>query len=70
MTIPTSFFVPSWIFPLCANFVSKNMLDGHRASDLNVHPDHMINKESVLKRQASMPEDTKGGQAEMIEGKV
>lgn len=46
------------------------MLDGHRASDLNVHPDHMINKESVLKRQASMPEDKKGGQAEMIEGKV
>jgi FHS family L-fucose permease-like MFS transporter len=45
MAIPTAFFVLAWVFPVYANFVSKDLLDGHRKSDLNVSSSRVINKE-------------------------
>lgn len=36
MAIPTAFYVLAWIFPIYANTVSRNLLDGHRTTDVNV----------------------------------
>lgn len=70
MAIPTSFFVLAWVFPVYANFVSYRMLDGHRASDLNVTDDHRIDKETELERQASIASvEDKRNVAQMTETK-
>lgn len=58
MAIPTAFFVLSWVFPVYANFFSYEMLDGHRASDLNIADNHRIDKEVELERQASIADST------------
>jgi FHS family L-fucose permease-like MFS transporter len=36
MAIPTAFYVCAWIYPIYANVWNKKVLDGHRATDLNV----------------------------------
>jgi FHS family L-fucose permease-like MFS transporter len=36
MAIPTAFYVLAWVFPVNANTVSRRLLDGHRATELNV----------------------------------
>ncbi|RHZ49382.1 uncharacterized protein CDV56_102406 [Aspergillus thermomutatus] len=36
MAIPTAFYVLAWVFPVYANTVSRKLLDGHRATELNV----------------------------------
>ena len=57
MANPTAFFVLAWAFPIHANFVSVKMLDGRRASDLNIVPDHRIDKVLELERQNSIEEN-------------
>ncbi len=36
MAIPTAFYVLAWIYPVYANVWNAEVLDGHRATDLNV----------------------------------
>ncbi|GFG00143.1 hypothetical protein IFM53868_10635 [Aspergillus udagawae] len=36
VAIPTAFYVLAWGFPVYANTASRRLLDGHRATELNV----------------------------------
>ncbi|PSN74602.1 glucose/galactose transporter [Corynespora cassiicola Philippines] len=42
MAIPTAFYVAAWVFPIYANVWNKDVLDGHRATDLNITDANMI----------------------------
>lgn len=67
MAIPTAFYVLAWVFPVYANFVSKDLLDGHRKTDLNVTSSRVVNKELPLDN--ATPRTSKAG-VEMAENAV
>lgn len=46
MAIPTAFYVLSWVFPVYANVWNRDVLDGHRNTDLNIDEVHTIHTES------------------------
>ncbi|KAF2641164.1 glucose/galactose transporter [Massarina eburnea CBS 473.64] len=42
MAIPTAFYVAAWVFPIYANVWNKNVLDGHRETNLNVDASNTV----------------------------
>jgi FHS family L-fucose permease-like MFS transporter len=51
MAIPTAFYVLAWVFPIYANLVSKDLLDGHRKTDLNIDRTRMAHAAKSLSTQ-------------------
>jgi FHS family L-fucose permease-like MFS transporter len=49
MAIPTAFYVLAWVYPIYANVWNRDVLDGHRATDLNVDEVHMVHTEPTEK---------------------
>ncbi|KAL4889234.1 major facilitator superfamily domain-containing protein [Aspergillus ambiguus] len=47
MAIPTAFYVLAWVFPVYANTVSKDLLDGHRDADLNIDTQRAILRQNA-----------------------
>lgn len=42
MAVPTAFYVLAWVFPIYANVWNRDVLDGHRETDLNVSVEHKV----------------------------
>jgi FHS family L-fucose permease-like MFS transporter len=42
MAVPTAFYVLGWAFPIYANVWNREVLDGHRETDLNVSDAHTV----------------------------
>ena len=53
MAIPTAFYVLAWAFPIYANTVSRDLLDGHRTTDVNVTEErNVLGKGGEVEMQA------------------
>lgn len=61
MAVPTAFYVLAWVFPIYANVWNREVLDGHRATDLNVSEAHKVVVEDAGEK------GEKGVQAERVE---
>jgi len=64
MAIPTAFYFLAWVYPVYANVWNKNVLDGHRETDLNVDERHVVRVEGEKEGRVE-----RGETVEMVGGK-
>ena len=60
MTIPTAFYVLTWVFPVYANFYNKESLDGHRNTDPNIAPGNFAHMKSGTVELGQDPDAKRG----------
>lgn len=65
IAIPTAFYVLAWVFPAYVNVWNKQVLDGHRATDLNVDAARTVHVES--QDEKAMSERVSGVREERVD---